>query len=287
MFEKRGVQKMSWAEVLNSILKIIQGEGDIKSIVAVIIVIAIIGIIPAIAPLILKVVEARERRQQEKMSDKVLLDWMKKGTKEKTYTDMLLEQYVVWAIIFLVCLFIHLFLYYFKSNILAHIISKFVHILCSGLYGIFLLKNEKVREEIKSEKKYKVTLSIAIYVIFFITLCLASEDATFKLSVILFWVMILAWLGFVFWKCEFRYAYENKYVNVNTAEFGKIKNVQAWNIKNRQGRVGLTVCKKGKIKERYAKKEGISGVIYHGKPITVTSKVKFFTTYNTLVEDQK
>lgn len=278
---------MSWNEILNSISKLMNGEGDIKSIATIIIVIAIISLTTAAPSIILKMMEARQRRHYEKVTDRSMIGWIKYGKKEKNYIDMLLQQYAVWTIILLSCLLLHLLFYVNLGKLWARIISMVVHLVCSFIYGKFLWKNDKIRECIKIKKKKKIIASVFLYVILFVILYGTMAAVFTNLPMGIFWIMLIGWIIFIMSDWESKYTYENKYTIVNTKEFGTIENVQAWNIKNYNGWISLFVCENGETQERRIKKEDIIGATYYGKPVVVTSNVKFFTTYNTLVEDQK
>lgn len=270
-------------KLFDSVSKMVEEGINADNMTIIIIFVAIISV-----PKILsKMMEARERKQHEKIADKAMLGWVKTGKKEKTYMDMLLQQYIVWTFIFSGCLIVHAMVYYFINNSWAHIISKTVHILCSCVYGRFLWKSEKIRENIKIKKMHKIIASVFVYIVFSITLYSTTIASSTDLPISVFWIMLVAWAIYIFIEWESKYIYENKYVTVNTKEFGTIENVQAWNIKNYKGWISLSVCKKGEIQEKRIKKEDIIGATYYGKPVSVTSNVRFFTTYNTLVEDQK
>lgn len=286
----KGVQKMininvdvSEDTLTNSILNVSNGVADAKSIIVIGIFVASIGI-----SILKHVMTTQERKQHEKIAEKAMLGWIKTGKHEKTYIDMIYRQYWGWTCIFIVCLFFHAFLITnLKINIfLVHIISRLAYVFCSCLYGKYLWKNVKIRENMKNRTQRKIT-SVLTFFGFFVTFNLMIIDNLFTVAEIIFGITVFIWIIFVFYDWESKYTYENKYAIVNTKEFGTIENVQAWNIKNYNGWISLFVCENGETQERRIKKEDIIGATYYGKPVVVTSNVKFFTTYNTLVEDQK
>ncbi len=267
-------------DLANSILNLLYGEIDAKSIIVITVAGASIFI-----SIIQYLLIGRERRQNEKITDKALLGWIKVGKHKKTYVDKLLWQYGYWAIIFLGCLTLHLIIEIYFNNLMAHIISKLAHALFSYIYGRYLWKSIKTKRYMGNITKHKIVATVSIYIVFFITFYLATIDILFKTSRIAFWIMIIAWCVFIMSDWESEYIYENKYVTVKIKEFGSLENVQAWNIKNYNGWIGLIICDNGQTQERRVKKEDIAGAIYFGNPVVVKSNVKFLNVYNRTVED--
>ena len=278
---------MSWLDMtMKSISKLVNGEGDIKSIVTIIIVLVLFNLATAVPSIVVKRIEIRQRKQYEKIADKEMWGWLQLGKKEKTYIDMLLWQYGHWTFCFIICLLLYVYLIVnLEINIwAAHVIARLAYILYSFLYGRYLWKNEKIRKCMNEEKKHNGRASLFIYLIFFITFNLITMNSLSSVAEILFGIAIAIWICYIYDGWKIKYVYENKYATIYTKESRKIRNVQAWEIKSLKGWIELPISKNGEMQKQRIRKEDIKDITYYGGPVTVTTCNKFWITLDRTVE---
>ena len=229
-----------------------------------------------VIPVILVVLSWIKQAYDDNKRKKEYGIWIKKYERVKTFVVIMLQQYKILAFIFIVALFIFLFLELLYSRICGYIGLGIFYFGGSILWVIYLLNSRWLKVEMLDKKKEKKRMIIFLYFIYTISLLLATVDALFEISYVVFIVLHIVWACILLKEYDLAFKIDNQYVDIYTKECDVTECVEVKTIRKKNGWITGEQYKNGEIHNIQIEESEIKKVDYHGEPVVIVERIRPF-----------